>query len=194
MRTTTLAAALSIALLALPTGALAKCVDLRLSAAPGGRTDVKAFVPGGGVIEGVRPRVVIEQGSARKTFAARPTSRSGIYRADVVFPATGRWHFAVNDGFDRLEHGAGLVHRFADVAVAPGQTHMRALPRPRSGSCEDQLMREAPKPAARVHTGKPAGREADGGGVSSMSFAAAGLLLVLALAALGVRRRARTQP
>ena len=33
------------------------------------------------------------------TFTARPTSRTGVYRARVVFPAAGMWRYEVFDAF-----------------------------------------------------------------------------------------------
>jgi hypothetical protein len=50
-------------------------------------------------LEGVQPTVIITRGDARKTFAAKPTGKPGVYRAEVVFPTAGRWDYAVDDGF-----------------------------------------------------------------------------------------------
>jgi len=35
----------------------------------------------------------------RRTFAARPTGRPGVYRASVTFPRAGQWRYVVDDGF-----------------------------------------------------------------------------------------------
>jgi len=50
-------------------------------------------------LEGVEPAVIISRGDARKTFAATPTGKPGVYRAEVVFPTAGRWSYVVDDGF-----------------------------------------------------------------------------------------------
>jgi hypothetical protein len=50
-------------------------------------------------LEGVEPAVIITSGDARETFAATPTGKPGVYRAEVVFPTAGRWSYAVDDGF-----------------------------------------------------------------------------------------------
>lgn len=52
-----------------------------------------------------------------RTFKARPTSRVGVYRARVVFPAGGTWRFEVYDGF--TEYGGARTHTFKPVRIAP---------------------------------------------------------------------------
>ena len=54
------------------------------------------------------------------TFRARPTSRAGVYRARVVFPAAGTWRYDVFDGFTM--YGGAQTHKFAPVKIAPGRT------------------------------------------------------------------------
>ena len=51
------------------------------------------------------------------TFRARPTSRVGVYRARVVFPAAGTWRYEVFDGF--TEYGGARTHPFKAVKIAP---------------------------------------------------------------------------
>ncbi len=53
------------------------------------------------------------------TFRARPTSRTGVYRARVVFPNAGTWRYEVYDGFTM--YGGARTHRFAPVKIAPGR-------------------------------------------------------------------------
>ncbi len=54
------------------------------------------------------------------TFKARATSRVGVYRARVVFPAAGTWRYDVYDGF--TEYGGARTHRFKPVKIAPSGT------------------------------------------------------------------------
>jgi hypothetical protein len=54
---------------------------------------------------------------AVRTFTARPTSRIGVYRARVVFPAAGTWRYEVYDGF--TEYGGARTHTFKPVRIAP---------------------------------------------------------------------------
>ena len=54
------------------------------------------------------------------TFRARPTSRTGVYRARVVFPDAGTWRYQVYDAFTMF--GGARTHKFAPVKIAPGRT------------------------------------------------------------------------
>ena len=55
-----------------------------------------------------------------RTFKAKPTSRIGVYRARVVFPAAGTWRYEVYDGF--TQYGGARTHRFKPVTIAPSGT------------------------------------------------------------------------
>jgi hypothetical protein len=50
-----------------------------------------------------------------RTFTARPTGRTGLYRARVVFPRAGTWRYEVYDGF--TQYGGARTHRFAPVTI-----------------------------------------------------------------------------
>jgi hypothetical protein len=54
------------------------------------------------------------------TFRARPTNRTGVYRARVVFPAAGTWRYEVYDAF--TTYGGARTHRFAPVKITSGRT------------------------------------------------------------------------
>ncbi len=54
------------------------------------------------------------------TFKARPTGRTGVYRARVVFPDAGTWRYEVYDAF--TEHGGARTHTFAPVKIAVNRT------------------------------------------------------------------------
>jgi hypothetical protein len=64
-------------------------------------------------LDGLVPEVIAKRGSVRKTFAARPAGRPGVYRARVVFPSAGTWHYVVDDGFT-------MTHTFPPVRVRAG--------------------------------------------------------------------------
>jgi hypothetical protein len=50
------------------------------------------------------------------TFQTRPTARTGVYRARVVFPTAGTWRYEVFDGF--TEYGGARTHRFKPVKIS----------------------------------------------------------------------------
>jgi hypothetical protein len=64
-------------------------------------------------LENVQPRVIITRAGDRDVFPARATSEPGVYRAEVVFPSTGTWRYAVDDGFTQ-------THTFPPVRVGEG--------------------------------------------------------------------------
>jgi hypothetical protein len=61
---------------------------------------------------GVRPifRIRDVATGAERQFPAKSTSREGVYRATVVFPSNGPWHYEIDDGFSR-------VHTYAPVTL-----------------------------------------------------------------------------
>jgi hypothetical protein len=63
-------------------------------------------------LENVRPEIRIAQGKLTRSFVARPTSMTGVYRARVVFPRAGAWKWSIWDGFSR-------THTYKPVKVAP---------------------------------------------------------------------------
>lgn len=64
-------------------------------------------------LDGLAPKLIVERGSVRQTFAARPAGRPGVYRARVVFPNAGTWNYVVDDGFT-------MTHTFPPVHVRAG--------------------------------------------------------------------------
>jgi hypothetical protein len=66
------------------------------------------------------PRSTSARSAVSKTFRARPTGRTGVYRARVVFPSAGTWRYEVWDGFTR--YGGARTHTFAPVRIAPPGT------------------------------------------------------------------------
>ena len=138
-----LALAPALVLLLIPAAAEAKGTNVRISSAPNGTDAGESWsplitinMPGAGRVEGVRPRVIIRRGVMRRSFATKPTGRRGVYRARVVFPSRGRWRYGVDDGLDRFEPGAGRVHGFPPVRIAPGEPTLPKAPLPISGEVD----------------------------------------------------------
>ena len=187
--------------LLLPAVAHAKGTDIRISSAPNGTdagepwvTNVIVTMPGNGRLGGVRPRMIIRQGSVRETFPTEPTGKKGVYRVSVVFPSRGTWRYGVDDGFDRFERGAGRVHRFAPVKIAAGQPTLAKAPRPISGDISDEMYVEEETPVGQLPPERyvvPGSQddEDDGGGAKAM-FSALAFLLAAAIAGpVWLRRR-----
>ncbi len=73
----------------------------------------------------LQPVVTIRNGDATKDFAARPTGKTGVYRAEVVFPTAGRWTYQIDDGFiSELPHTypAVQIGGPAPTTTAPAAT------------------------------------------------------------------------
>ena len=60
-------------------------------------------------------QVQIFQGTITRSFLARPTAKTGIYRARVVFPRAGMWRWQIWDGFSR-------THTYRQVKVTRALT------------------------------------------------------------------------
>jgi hypothetical protein len=132
------AAALAAALIAPATTLAGGWATVGLSSLPDGArpgeewvVDLTLLQHGRTPLEGVEPRVIVEaaNGGAEEAFAAKPTERSGVYRARVVFPSAGEWSYSVDDGFSRV-HELGSVRIGARSAEA---TLAAATPRPATG-------------------------------------------------------------
>lgn len=68
----------------------------------GGTWSPTIFVKQHGItpLGGLQPIVEISDDSGTtQTFTATETSEVGVYRADVVFPAAGRWNVRIDSGF-----------------------------------------------------------------------------------------------
>lgn len=110
----------ALAALAAAPAAQAGCwATVKLSSMPnGGRVWNVGITPlqhGRTALPQAKPRVEIRLGSAAwRVFSARPTVRSGVFRANVVFPSAGTWQLRVWDGFG--SHCA-RYHRYSAVTV-----------------------------------------------------------------------------
>ena len=118
-----LVAALAVAAVLLPATSLAGgWATVQLTSTPKGAQAgspwvVNLTVRQHGVtpLAGVRPEIRIAQGKLRRAFTARPTGKTGVYRARVVFPRAGMWSWVIWDGFSR-------THTYKQVKVTRAVT------------------------------------------------------------------------
>jgi len=75
-------------------------------------TDLTIKAHGRTPMDGLSPVVRIRNGDDVREFAAKPTGTTGVYRADVVFPAAGTWAYEIDDGYSQ-------THTFKPVEVGP---------------------------------------------------------------------------
>lgn len=101
-----------------------------LSAGEAWLVDITVLQHGRTPIDGLKPTVTIRkvQGARKtsassgvataesRTFAARQTDTTGVYRARVVFPSAGMWRYEVYDAF--TQYGGARTHRYAPVKIA----------------------------------------------------------------------------
>lgn len=66
---------------------------------------------------GVVPTLTIKNGSTTKTFKGTKTDEAGVSVVKVVFPSSGKWSYAVYDGF--TEYGGAQMHTFGAISVDP---------------------------------------------------------------------------
>jgi YtkA-like len=127
MRTLTIVAATAVALAAAGAAQAGCWATAGVSPPPpetAGATwnaDIKVMQHGRTPLADAKPTVTIRNASGEsKTFAARPTGETGVYRAKVVFPSAGTWRYAVHDGFPVRE--CAQTHTFApvDIGAPPG--------------------------------------------------------------------------
>ena len=104
-----LVVALAVVAIVVPAAALAGgWATVKLSSTPAGSHVGEPWVVNLTVLQhgvtplaGIEPRVRISQGTLARSYLARPTSKTGVYRARVVFPRAGMWQWSIWDGFSR---------------------------------------------------------------------------------------------
>jgi len=107
------------AVVAAPAAQAGCWATVKLSSMPdGGRVWNVRVTPlqhGRTALPNAKPRIEIRlAGGAWRVFAARPTPRSGVFRAAVVFPAAGTWQLRIWDGF---EPSCARYHTYPAVVV-----------------------------------------------------------------------------
>lgn len=63
-------------------------------------------------MDGLSPVVRIRNGDDVREFAATPTGKTGVYHAEIVFPASGTWAYEIDDGYSQ-------THTFKPIEVGP---------------------------------------------------------------------------
>jgi hypothetical protein len=118
MKRLLLAAVAFAALAAVPSAQAGCWATVKLSSLPTSliwNVRVTPLQHGRTPLPAAKPRIEIRRGNgAWRSFAARPTTRAGVFRARVVFPAAGTWRFRVWDGF---EPNCARYHTYAPVTV-----------------------------------------------------------------------------
>ena len=171
------------------------------------KVDITVLQHGRTPLDGLQPRVRIRSGDTTREFAAAPTGKTGVYRAEVVFPTAGRWDYEVLDGFiDEMPHTFPAVQIGGDGAVpaaaAQSPAARRRPPADDGGIAAGWLLAAGAALAARGRAARarpaapPAGRDAgDAGAGVRPATVAAGVLVIaaagMAVAALRGRRRRR---
>jgi hypothetical protein len=115
---------LAVAAIAAPAASAGGWATVGLSSLPGGTpaggkwsVDMTVLQHGRSPLEGIAPVITIvnTDGDSRR-FVGTPTSKPGVYHADVVFPSAGTWSYEVWDDFSR-------THTFKPVQIAaPGDS------------------------------------------------------------------------
>jgi hypothetical protein len=107
-----------LALVAAPTADAGCWATVKLSSMPTARAwtvDITPLQHGRTRLPDARPRIEIRNGSGGwRSFAARTTATSGVFRARVVFPDAGTWRFRVWDGFAAP---CGRYHSYRPVTL-----------------------------------------------------------------------------
>ena len=140
MRRSLIVAAAAVALVCASTALAGGWATVRLSSSPKGMSADKPWVVDITVLQhglatqplsGLRPTVTIRRVAQLRsttsaalekslTFKARPTGRTGVYRARVVFPNAGMWRYEVFDAFTM--YGGARTHTFAPVKITQSGT------------------------------------------------------------------------
>jgi hypothetical protein len=79
--------------------------------------DITVLQHGQTPLAGVTPIVRIRDdgGNVVKSFTATPTGKTGVYHANVRFPAEGSYSYEVYDGFTK--YGGAQTHTFKPVVI-----------------------------------------------------------------------------
>ena len=135
---------LAVAAVLLPAAALAGgWATVQLSSTPKGSQAGTPWVVNLTVLQhgvtplaGVTPEVRIAQGTVSRVFTARPTGRTGVYRARVVFPRAGTWRWTIWDGFSASTRNGPTRRRRGGARRGPAAPswRSRASPRPARGT------------------------------------------------------------
>jgi hypothetical protein len=129
VRRSLLALPILVVLLAAPAAFAGGWATVGLSSTPAGAqpgkpwsVDLTILQHGRTPLADVQPVITITNGDTSRRFMAKPTAKTGVYHADVVFPAAGRWTYKIDDGFI-----TGIPHTYPPVQIgAPAPAPARA--------------------------------------------------------------------
>ena len=117
MKKLLLVLAVALAMVAVSAASAGGYATVGLSSLPEGTaagqtwsTELTVRAHGRTPIGGLSPLIRIRNGADVREFRAKATGRTGVYRADVVFPAAGSWTYEVWDGYTR-------THTFKPVEI-----------------------------------------------------------------------------
>ncbi|NUT55527.1 MAG: hypothetical protein HOQ03_06055 [Thermoleophilia bacterium] len=84
--------------------------------------DITVLQHGMTPLAGVTPVVRVRDDGGRvvDTFRATPTGKTGVYHADVTFPARGEYSYEVYDGFET--YGGARTHTFKPITIGAGDS------------------------------------------------------------------------
>jgi hypothetical protein len=148
-----LLAALAVSLVLPSAAAAGGFATVGLDSPPDGsrtwRVELTILQHGRTPLDGLDPKVIVERGSVRRVFAAVPAGapgEPGVYRAEVVFPGPGTWHYVVDDGFT-------ATHTFPPVRVGNGKDDSSPVAAASTGGGPDIALALAVAVAAGVAAG-----------------------------------------
>jgi hypothetical protein len=121
---------LLLALVVAPAALAGGFATVGLSSTPAGlapgqpwTVDITVLAHGRTPVEGLPATVRIRSGDAVKEFPSKETDKPGVYRASVVFPASGVWSYEVVDGYIQQVHTFPQVKISGErVSAAPART------------------------------------------------------------------------
>jgi hypothetical protein len=119
VRRSLLALPILVVLLAAPAALAGGWATVGLSSTPAGAqpgmpwsVDLTILQHGRTPLADLQPVITITNGDTTRDFTATPTGKIGVYHADVVFPAAGRWEYKIDDGFV-----SGIPHTYPAVQI-----------------------------------------------------------------------------
>jgi hypothetical protein len=128
VRRSLLALPILVVLLAAPPALAGGWATVGLSSTPTGAqpgkpwsVDLTILQHGRTPLADLQPVITITNGDISRNVIAKPTGKIGVYHADVVFPAAGRWEYKIDDGFI-----SGVAHTYPAVQIgAPASAPTR---------------------------------------------------------------------
>lgn len=67
--------------------------------------------------DGATPSITLDSGGEQRTIALRPTGKTGVYSATVVFPRAGTWSYAIDNGLEGTGYGRSATTTYKPIEV-----------------------------------------------------------------------------